>query len=74
MAVDTLKQTGKSLKETKTDTNYSLKRVSKNFPLVEKLRDSFDTTRPFIIEFKTYGSNDDVKLTLIFTEAFEHTC
>ena len=73
MATDTLRQAGKLLHKTKRDTEYAIKRTTRNFPLVDKLRDSFDTTHPFVMEFRTFNSDDSVEVTLTFTEAFEHT-
>ncbi len=74
MAADTLRQASKRLSKTKKDTDYALDKVQRNFPIVERLRDSFDASHTFLIEFKTFGKDDYVEVTFIFTEAFEHTC
>lgn len=74
MATDTLKQASKNLKRTKDRTEFTVNRAHKNFPLIERLRDSFGTTHPFNMEFQTYGADDSVHATFIFKEIFEYTC
>lgn len=74
MATDTLKQSSKNLKKTKDQTQFVVNRVNRNFPLIERLRDSFGVTHPYRMEFKTYEANDLVHVTFIFAELFEYEC
>jgi hypothetical protein len=47
---DTLNQAAKQLKKNKERTNYTVGRYSQNFPLIERLRDSFTSDLPFTME------------------------
>jgi hypothetical protein len=74
MAADNLKQTGKVIGKTRNTADYAVKRVQKNFPIIERVRDSFDVEHPFVMEFLTNRDEQDVTITIQISEAFEFTC
>lgn len=64
--MDKINQVGKYIKNSKQQSKYSLDRYSEIFPLVEKIRDSFNTDLPFTMEFKIKVSNNSLFLDLDF--------
>jgi hypothetical protein len=70
MTPDSLKQLGKNLGKTNKDSEYNSSRFSKNFSLIEIIRDSFNSDYPFITVVKVYGSNQKTNLNLYFFEPF----
>lgn len=65
---DTLNQVAKRLKQNKNTTEYNSTRYAMNFPMIERVRDSFTATIPFQMEIKALP-NQSTKITLIFYEA-----
>lgn len=74
MATDNLKQTGAILRKNKRDSDFVTRRVEANYPLIERLRDSFDTSTIYVMEFRTQRAGNVVEMTIEFKESFEHVC
>lgn len=66
---DSLNQVGKQLKKGQDRGRYNIARYARNFPVIERLRDSFDTTTPFKMELHIV-QNQNTKITIIFFEPF----
>jgi hypothetical protein len=67
LALDSLNQAAKQLRGNQERTGYNLSRYSRHFPLVEKVRDSFDSTLPFLMDL-TILPQQNTRITFNFLE------
>lgn len=54
MASDNLNELGKVFKGNRKNTDFSTRRYSENFPMIECIREELDPNYPFLMEFFTY--------------------
>lgn len=66
---DTLRQVAKQLRKNQERTNYNLSRYARNFPLVERARDSFTSSLSFNMEIQAVP-NQKTRITFNFFEPF----
>lgn len=65
---DKLSQVGKSLGQTKKDAETALRRYQPKHPKVDRIRDVFDDTIPFEMEFKTEDNETLFHMDLYFNK------
>lgn len=73
MATDNLSQLGKTLKRTQDELVFTERRIAENIPEIERLRDQFGITFPFIQEFWIYSEprKHSAWISLRFYEPFD---
>jgi hypothetical protein len=73
MAGDNLIQLGKTFKRTQDDIQFVTRRVSENFPMIERVRDEVAADFAFRQEFYIYHDRGhSVHMSLYFFEEFEY--
>lgn len=70
MAIDRLKQVGKSLNKTSSDIGHTNRKVSRNLVVREGNNDLIGSLYTYTLEFKSYGS-EAVTLELKFLDKFD---
>lgn len=68
--MDDIRQIGKYLKESSDKADYASKKDMSQNPVIERVRDLFDSTNPMIFKFKT-EEGDQVKLDLNFSAVLD---
>lgn len=64
--MDKIKQVGNYMRKTRQQGDFTVRRYNEIFPLVERVRDNFDSDFPFKMEFKTKIRKNQILLDLNF--------
>lgn len=67
--MDNLNQAGKAFKKTQQKGKYTQSAYERNFPFIERARDSIDCNHPFMMEVPVVDGQK-TRITLIFMEPY----
>lgn len=70
MAIDRVKQVGKSLNKTRKDIDHTTRKIQNNLPVREGNNDLIGSLYPYKFEFKAYAS-EAVFLDIMFEDKFD---
>lgn len=74
MASDSLRQVGRSIRQTNRNANYAIKRVTNRVPKRERARDSMSSLFPFSMLVESEGKGDKFTIQINFNKPPPSDC